>query len=145
MRKCNAESQKQDSKRFNSQGRRNSLPIWVYNLSVVEVLSPKLRNTINLEFTGKFRVFDADHTVDCSIHLNLQSFSRELWQNQKIFNKFYDIHTVFPMYVKQQFLCTAAALRSMITEENISPRMHWNESVTGNKTFLLMASLSTWF
>ena len=34
MREYNAESPKQDSKRFNSQGRRNSLPIWVYNLSM---------------------------------------------------------------------------------------------------------------
>ena len=34
MRECNAESPKHDSKRFNSQGRRNTLPIWVYNLSM---------------------------------------------------------------------------------------------------------------
>ena len=35
MREYNAESPKQDSERFNSQGRRNTLPIWVYNLSMV--------------------------------------------------------------------------------------------------------------
>ena len=34
MHECNAESPKQGSKRFNSQGRRNTLPIWVYNLSM---------------------------------------------------------------------------------------------------------------
>ena len=34
MREYNAERLKQDSKRFNSQGRRNTLPIWVYNLSM---------------------------------------------------------------------------------------------------------------
>ena len=30
----NAESPKQDSKRFNSQIRRNTLPVWVYYLSM---------------------------------------------------------------------------------------------------------------
>ena len=35
MREYNAQSSKQDSKRFNSQGRRNTLSIWVYNLSMV--------------------------------------------------------------------------------------------------------------
>ena len=29
MRECNAKSPKQDSKSFNSHGRRNTLPIWV--------------------------------------------------------------------------------------------------------------------
>ena len=33
--KYNAESPKQESKRFNCQVRRNSLPIWVYYLSMV--------------------------------------------------------------------------------------------------------------
>ena len=37
----NAESPKQGSKRFNSQVRRNTLPIWVYNLSMrITYLSP---------------------------------------------------------------------------------------------------------
>ena len=35
LHKYNAESPKQDSKRFNSQVRQNTLPIWVYNLSMV--------------------------------------------------------------------------------------------------------------
>ena len=34
QRECNAESPKQDRKRFNSQGRGNTLPIWVYDLSM---------------------------------------------------------------------------------------------------------------
>ena len=37
MREYIAESPKLDSKRFNSQGRLNSLPIWVYNLSMMLV------------------------------------------------------------------------------------------------------------
>ena len=38
MREYNAERPKQDSKRFNSHGRRNTLPMWVYCLSMVWVL-----------------------------------------------------------------------------------------------------------
>ena len=34
MHEYSAESIKQDSKRFNSHGRRNTLPIWVYYLSM---------------------------------------------------------------------------------------------------------------
>ena len=39
MHKYNAESPKQDSKRFNSQVRQNTLPIWVYNLHMVRYCS----------------------------------------------------------------------------------------------------------
>ena len=35
LREYNAESPKQCSKRFNSQGRRNTFPIWLYNLSMM--------------------------------------------------------------------------------------------------------------
>ena len=35
MREYNARSPKQDSKRFNSHGRQNTLPIWVYYLSMI--------------------------------------------------------------------------------------------------------------
>ena len=41
MHEYNAESPKQDSKKFNSYGRRNNLPIWVYNLSMSTVHSTK--------------------------------------------------------------------------------------------------------
>ena len=42
LREYIAESPKQDSKRFNSQRRRNTLPIWVYNLSMGTVLQGRL-------------------------------------------------------------------------------------------------------
>ena len=35
----NAESQKQDSKKFKSHGRQNTLPIWIYYLSMGHCLS----------------------------------------------------------------------------------------------------------
>ena len=37
MHEYNAESPKEGSKRLNSQGRQNTLPIWVYNLSMVQI------------------------------------------------------------------------------------------------------------
>ena len=39
MHEGNAESPKQGNKRFNSQGRLNTLPIWVHNLSMLQPLS----------------------------------------------------------------------------------------------------------
>ena len=51
MREYNPERLKQDSKRFNSQGRRNTLPIWVYNLSMT---GTKIQN---VHTNRVFRIF----------------------------------------------------------------------------------------
>ena len=61
-----AESPKQGSKRFNSQGRRNSLPIWVHNLSMnyiykyIYVVLSKSNATSSIKNTF-FRVRPATH------------------------------------------------------------------------------------
>ena len=51
--KYNAESTKQDSKRFNSQGKRNALPIWVW--------------LINGRHPGEPRPYSIDATLYCTV------------------------------------------------------------------------------
>ena len=54
MRECNDESPKQGSKRFNSQGRQNTLPIWVHNLSMTSTIEIATRNILRSSFRMRF-------------------------------------------------------------------------------------------
>ena len=57
VREYDAESPKQDSKRFNSQVRGNTLPIWVYNLPIVWEKRERNFSTVCTPYEGDRLLF----------------------------------------------------------------------------------------
>ena len=124
MHEYNAESPKQDSKRFNFQGRRNTFPIWLYNLSMYSMCVPLLDfcklylNRLPLVYVKYMTSFKACHQLNTKfIHKNKIIFTSILIKFNLTLNHFQ--RCVF--YNKERLQCRL--LNSVLHHNKLSAHM----------------------